>query len=140
MLWLFRRQLPCLLLAAGIFIVALLPTLGFVPFDFQNYSTTTDHYLYVPMLGVALLVAAMAKYRPVIPLLIAIICLLGIRTVYQCGFWKDSITLFSHDLSINPRSQASHVNLAIALADCGDWVDADQESQATLAQFCQLPR
>jgi protein O-mannosyl-transferase len=131
-LWLFRRQLPCLQLAAGIFIIALLPTLGFVPFDFQNYSTTADHYLYVPMFAAALLVATVAKYRPVIPLLIVLVCILGIRTIYQCRFWADSVTLFSHDLSINPRSQASHVNLAIALADGNDWADADQQYHEAL--------
>jgi hypothetical protein len=132
-LWLFRRQLPCLHLAAAIFVVALLPTLGFVPFDFQNYSTTADHYIYVPMFGAALLVAVLTKYRPVIPMLIALVCILGIRTVYQCGFWADSVTLFSHDLNINPRSQASHVNLAIALADRNEWAAADQQYHEALS-------
>ena len=31
-----------------------LPVLGFVPFDFQIYSTVADHYLYLPMLGVGI--------------------------------------------------------------------------------------
>ena len=43
------------------FVLGLLPVLGFVGFDFQSFSTVTDHYLYVSMFGVALITAALAS-------------------------------------------------------------------------------
>ena len=44
--------------AAGIFVGGLLPTLGFIPFLYQDYSTVADRYMYLPMLGVSLALAA----------------------------------------------------------------------------------
>ena len=44
--------------AAGLlFLLPLAPVSGLVPFDMQFYSTVADHYLYLPMLGVAVGVA-----------------------------------------------------------------------------------
>ena len=37
--------------------------LGLVSFDFQSYSTVADHYLYLPMLGVALCAAWFWNWR-----------------------------------------------------------------------------
>lgn len=131
-IYLLRRKLSCLALGAIIFVVALLPVLGFVPFDFQDYSTTADHYLYVAMLGPAIVTAALARLRIFRAVLSAIICLLAIVTIHQCGFWTDSATLFSHNLQVNPRSGMSHVNLALALADKGEWQLADEHYHAAL--------
>ena len=55
--WRFRKQRPHLFVALAIFLIALLPMLGLVTFHFQYYSTVADHYLYLPMLGVALALA-----------------------------------------------------------------------------------
>src|SRR5262249_33688899 len=49
-----RRRAPLLLLAACFFVAPLLPVLGLVPFDYQEFSTVADHYLYLSMLSVAL--------------------------------------------------------------------------------------
>jgi len=42
--------------AAGVFLFAVFPMLGFAPFMFQYMSTVADHYLYLAMLGPALAV------------------------------------------------------------------------------------
>src|SRR5205814_4354239 len=57
LLLLLRKRYRWLLAAAGIFCLALLPVLGFVPFDFQETSTVASHYLYLAMLGPALALA-----------------------------------------------------------------------------------
>lgn len=57
LLWRGRRARPELLAAGAVFAIALGPVLGFVPFMFQYMSGVADHYLYLPMLGVALAVA-----------------------------------------------------------------------------------
>ena len=56
---LLRKRFRLLLAAAGVFVAGVLPMLGLVPFDFQSYSTVSDHYLYVAMLGPALLAAGL---------------------------------------------------------------------------------
>src|SRR5207244_11687944 len=47
MLWIKRRAWTPALAGAVVFGLGLLPVLGFVPFDFQIYSTVADHYLYL---------------------------------------------------------------------------------------------
>src|SRR5207244_4465004 len=44
--WAFRGARPRMAAAVALFVAALLPVLGLVPFDFQYYSNVADHYLY----------------------------------------------------------------------------------------------
>ncbi len=53
-LWAMRRRWRVGMVGALMAVIPLLPVLGLVKFDFQFYSTVADHYLYLPMLGVAL--------------------------------------------------------------------------------------
>ncbi len=47
---LFRRSVKPLV-ASALFVVALVPMLGLLPFDFQAYSTVADHYAYLALFG-----------------------------------------------------------------------------------------
>jgi tetratricopeptide (TPR) repeat protein len=128
--------------AGAIFWAAVLPVLGMIPFDFQQYSTTSDHYMYVAMLGPALLVAwvlpgvesagVFFRRRAVIVATVAI-SLLGARSLVQTFYWSDTDTLFAHALEVNPDSPAARVNLAIALADRGRLAEAAEHYRALLA-------
>jgi hypothetical protein len=104
-LWHTRKSLKTPVAAALLFLMPLLPVLGFVPFEFQRISTTADHYLYLPMLGVGLLFGfAIERWR--IPFWIGALLLaaLGIRSVLQEANWQDTRSLFYHVLTINPDS------------------------------------
>jgi hypothetical protein len=95
-----------------LFVAAPLQVLGLTPFLFQFYSTTADHYLYVAMLGPALLVVAWIARAPRALWLVApavLIC--GASTIRQCGVWRDAETLFTHALSVRPDSFAALNNL-----------------------------
>lgn len=117
--WLLRRRLPELLVGAVIFGLALLPVLGLVPFDFQQYSTVADHYLYVAMIGVALTVAALLNRMPA-PAATAVAVLiavgLGMLSFSQTQYWQDSFRLFRRAITVNPRSWLGYNNLAEAWA------------------------
>ncbi len=121
LLWIKRRTWRPAIAGAMIFVLGLLPILGLVPFDFQIYSTVADHYLYLPMLGIAMIVAfAVLRWNvagnahPTIAVVI-LLALLGVLTFRQAMTWKDSLTLFNHALEVNPRSWMAQVNLASAL-------------------------
>jgi len=109
-----RRSLPALAAGCALFVAALLPVLGLVPFDFQAYSTVADHYLYLAMLGPALLVAAVAQRwgAGARVVLCIIVVILAIRSHVQTLSWRDSRTLFEHTVYVNPASVAGNVNLA----------------------------
>ncbi|HZZ43630.1 MAG TPA: tetratricopeptide repeat protein [Tepidisphaeraceae bacterium] len=103
---------------AGVFVGGLLPVLGLTPFMFQAFSTTADHYLYLPMLGVALVVAGVVARWPTRGVGMAmgvVVGVLAIRSVVQAGYWEDDQTLDRHTLAVNPQSGVAHVNLAAAL-------------------------
>jgi hypothetical protein len=119
--WLVWRW-KFIFIAAGLAVmaVALLPVLGLVPFDFQSYSTTADHYLYFAMLGPAMIVAGVVQRwtkRAVIGGLIIWISILAVRSNLQSWVWHDSQTLFEHTVDANPSSLAGLVNLGKYYAD-----------------------
>jgi tetratricopeptide (TPR) repeat protein len=120
----------------AIIVIVLLPVLGLVPFDFQTYSTVADHYLYLAMLGPALIVAWLVSRRPSTPIVIVVACLvagLGVRTFFQTAHWRDTASLFTHGLDVNPRSFASYNSLAALAIEKDDPQRAIQLAQSALA-------
>jgi tetratricopeptide (TPR) repeat protein len=93
-----------------LFLLPLVPVLGFTPFMFQEVSTTADHYLYLAMIGPALFVAwLMDRRRGWIPVGIATIALLflTLQTIALEPIWQNTRTLFQHALEMNPDSFVS---------------------------------
>ena len=114
------RRSRVLLGALLIFVVALSPVLGFIPFDYQAYSTVADHYMYLPMIAVALAAAwiisrVSIRLRPLTITLVGLMLLtLAGLSKRQCSYWLDAITLFEHAVDVNPRSWAAHNTLSVA--------------------------
>ncbi len=134
------RQNRRLVAAAGIFLLALLPVLGLTTFIYQYYSTVADRYVYLPMLGVAVAVSLLlqkfhGKFAAMVFTAIAVI-LVGISFV-QAGYWKDSESLYGHDLVLNDQNPLHYfifgkyrdrqANLALRRAE-DDIVRGDHEA------------
>jgi protein O-mannosyl-transferase len=137
LLWLNRRRRPALAAGGAIFVIALSPSLGLAPFDFQLYSTVADHYLYLPMLGLAIALASIApqaRQRVYLTIWLLVCCVFAILTWRQTRVWQDSTTLFTHAIEINPKSWASHSNLAQALERNEQYESAERECRLALAQ------
>lgn len=113
-LWLCPRRriwLGCY----AIFIAALLPVSGIVPFLYQSISTTADRYMYVPMFGFGLLTSAWlatrrAHFGPIVVAAV-VLGLLAHRAVDQCRYWRDDWTVYRHGIDVNPLSYMAHLNL-----------------------------
>ena len=131
---LLLRRTP--VLAAGLLIAlaALMPYLGMISFDFQINSTVTDHYLYLAMLGPAVVVAYFLRdaAKPMWVVAGAILLALAIGSFRQARTWRDSSTLFAHALDVNPDSFVAHHTLGFLLAERGDFGDAETEYHAAL--------
>jgi protein O-mannosyl-transferase len=97
--------LPC---GWAIFLSSIGPVLGFIPFGFQQFSTVADHYLYVPLLGVSLMVAGVLARSSHIPksrfIAVAVLVCLGVLSFQQARLWRSTESLFVHTLKVNPRS------------------------------------
>ncbi|HSV14038.1 MAG TPA: tetratricopeptide repeat protein [Tepidisphaeraceae bacterium] len=104
-LFLIIRRPRFITAGACLFVIPLLPVLGLAPFMYQYVSTVTDHYLYLSLLGPAVLLAWLVQRSPrVMPLALILLLLLGGRTIAQEQYWQDTPTLFEHTLAINPNS------------------------------------
>ncbi|MEI6503010.1 MAG: tetratricopeptide repeat protein, partial [Armatimonadota bacterium] len=109
-----RRRQPWVLPGLLWFSLALLPALGLVPFDFQQYSTPADHYAYFAVCGAALVVAGLATrlrgFYPRVLVLLAFI-LLASQSGLQTMTWQNSLVFWQHAMEVNPRSFLAHNNL-----------------------------
>ena len=124
--WRLRRAAPWGICGLIVFVLAMFPTLGLAPFDYQFYSTAADRYAYLSLFGVALIIAFgterlstsrwMARRRTVaIGGCTAAILVMAALTRQQIGYWQDTGTLFARTLDVNPKSLAAHLQLGYML-------------------------
>ena len=123
-LWWQRRRCWGIGLAAIVFSTGVLPVLGMVPFLFQAYSTVADRYTYFAMLGVALGVGWCGQtwLRRRTWILVGTVIVGGClawRSNQQVRIWRNTETLFTHALQVNPRSAVAHNNLGLTFAQQG---------------------
>jgi hypothetical protein len=116
-IWQLRRR-PWIAAGLAVFVIATLPTLGWIPFSFQYYSTVGDHYLYVSMFGIGVIVAYfVANSRwPMLRVAAGVgvaIALLAGRARWQTQVWADTPTLFTHTVAVNPDSFIARIQLAL---------------------------
>jgi tetratricopeptide (TPR) repeat protein len=135
--WQVRRPAPWAAAAALVFVIALLPVLGFTRFMFQIHSTVADHYMYLPMLAVALVMAGLvdrfggsAAFNLAAA---AMLILLAVMSVVQLGYWRDGVALFRRAVDVNPRSATARSNLGVALAGANQLDDALEHFRAAVA-------
>jgi len=104
-----------------LFVLAPLPVLGLVKFDYQYFSTVSDRYVYVGMLGAALaaaLLVARAGKLPITWLASGAVCLgLAVLSFIQCGYWRSDLDLFVHSEAVNPDSIPTQLHLARLYSD-----------------------
>ncbi len=114
LVWMLRRRAPWLAAAGLVFVLALLPVLGLVRFDFQRHSTVADHYVYVAMLGPALALAFLAALRSAreqAAMGLLLLAPLAVLTRLQTASWHDTVSVMTRSLAANPSSIAAHINL-----------------------------
>jgi hypothetical protein len=125
------RAMRAIEVATAIFVLALLPVLGFRAFRFQEYSTVADRYAYLAMLGPALGLAMILVYlwcgRRGAAIIAAILIAFAIRSAVQTGVWRESEALYQNAIAVNPRSILAHNNLGVVYADRGNVAGAIEQ-------------
>jgi tetratricopeptide (TPR) repeat protein len=98
----------------------MLPVIGIVQVGNQALA---ERYTYVPFIGLFIAVVwlagdAVANYPKIkawIPLLaVAVIVACAVKTDAQVKVWKDTVTLLSHSLEIDPRGEFPNTFLGLA--------------------------
>ena len=110
----------------ALFVLSMLPVLGFIPFVHQDVSTTADRYVYLGLLALAWGGATLAKaYGPWARAALAgVIILYAVVSWRQISFWQKAHDIFAHTLAINPHSGAAKNMLGWELLNMGQYADA----------------
>ena len=137
-----------------LFIVPLLPVLGFTPFVFQNQSVVADRYAYLALIGPAWALASRSDGRsrqasrgegvagtkgPVFPAwfprcaTVVMLAMLGWRSHAQVQVWRDTGSLARQAATVNPRSMAAWTLLAAYELDYGNSAAAMDAAQRALS-------
>jgi len=110
--WRFTRQGDPIRTGLLIFGIALVPTIGLVPFPSQMVSTVADRYIYPAMPGLSLIVAALIGrlaahqhlQKPIYAIAGVWLVVLAVLTIAHIPVWSDGISLMQNTLRANPAS------------------------------------
>jgi tetratricopeptide (TPR) repeat protein len=90
-------------------------------------TAVAERYLYLPSVGLALLLAAEVETRPRITTtraghvaLAALLLTLATTTIVRARVWQDELTLWSHVVWQGTDRALPHTNLGVALLERGD--------------------
>jgi tetratricopeptide (TPR) repeat protein len=124
------RRAPAMTVGWLWYVISLIPVIGIVQVGNQAMA---DRYMYLPHIGLFILiffgVPELFKTRNIKPgiMLLPIILLLlacSILTYKQVQTWKDTLSLFSHATSVNPRNAFAQFALG------GEYLRQDQLDKA----------
>lgn len=115
-LWALRKQIGRGPLTAILFFAgSVLPALGFFNIYFMRFSLVSDHFQYLPSIGILIFaVVGVARLTEKRLPLFAILLLLGLGhlTWKQVPIYKNDFTLWSDTVQKNPNAWMAHYNLA----------------------------
>jgi len=127
---LYIRKLPFLFVGWFWYLGTLVPVIGLVQVGRQALA---DRYTYLPSIGIGIILAwGIMNLLPkeklqkiiLIPLAVIVIILMTVLTWQQCGYWKNSITLFNHALQVTKNNYLAHDSLGVALDAEGNHQEA----------------
>ena len=125
------------LFGLGFFVITLVPVLGFLTMSFMRLSPVSDHFAYIPLIGLVGLAAAGAgwvrarlseRVRPLAAAAVgALLAVLMIESRGYAGIFRDGVSLWGAAAARNPLSAPVRYNLANALVLAGRPADALRE-------------
>ncbi len=118
----WRRRFPHFTVGWLWYLITLLPVIGIVQVGSQSMA---DRYTYLPLVGIFIGVCwgipdlagrGRNRVRVVAAAACASIAVLSVVSWQQAGFWRNSVSLFSHALAVTTENAVAHGNLATALS------------------------
>ncbi|MGD0522744.1 MAG: tetratricopeptide repeat protein [Terracidiphilus sp.] len=136
--WNSRKDKPYCLAGWLWFLGTLAPVIGIVQVGAQAMA---ERYTYVPYIGLFIAVvwlvgdavAHSPKIRVAAQLLaVAVIVACAVKTDAQVKVWKDTVTLFSHALEVDPRGEFPNLSLGTAYMMQGRFAVAQEYFERAL--------
>ncbi|MGB5219023.1 MAG: tetratricopeptide repeat protein [Smithella sp.] len=127
------KRMPYLLVGWLWYAIAIAPVSGIIQISLTAPYAMADRYHYLPSIGIGIILAWGVPFffrnqnirTKLFPLAVIIfIFILSLLTWKQCGYWGDSIKLWSHALKVTKNNFMAHGNLGVALLSKGKNKDA----------------
>ncbi len=119
------KRFPFLFVGWFWYFITILPVIGIMQVSSRAQS---DNYTYIPSIGVFIMVTwgipllvSQERLQKMIlaPISVVILIVLAILAWQQCGYWKNSITLWNHTLRVTKDNYMAHTKLAFFLSEHG---------------------
>lgn len=117
------KKIPYFFVGWFWFLGTMVPVIGIVQIGLHAMA---DRYTYIPLIGIFIIAAwgtpdLFRKWRyrnwGLAGLTIALLCFFMTVTWVQAGYWKNSVTVFSHAIEATTDNYVAHNNLANALVE-----------------------
>ena len=101
--------------------ITIAPVIGLIRI---GHHSMADRYHYLPSIGIAVMLAwglpSLIKRENILrkilfPAALVFLAIMSVLTWIQCGYWKNSITLFGHTLQVTKNNYIAHNHFASAL-------------------------
>ena len=134
----WRFRFPWMTVGWLWFLGTLVPVIGIIQVGTQAMA---DRYTYIPMIGLLMLVVwSFEHWVKSVPGVRALVSVLAAGSVLSClvltrlqlSYWHDSISLFTHALSVTTNNPVAHHSLGLALANAGRSAEAIAHYQEAL--------
>jgi len=135
------KRLPYLFVGWGWFAVAIAPVIGIIQISLTAPYAMADRYHYLPSIGIAVMLAwgvshlfnGKNKHKNILfPAAVSIFILFSFFTWRQCGFWKNSESLWEHALKVTKNNFMAHGNFGFVLMSQGKTQEALDHFQQAL--------
>jgi tetratricopeptide (TPR) repeat protein len=141
------RKSLALPVGLAFFLICLFPALGVFHF---SWIFAQDNYIYLPMIGLFLPLAALLTHfwsRAALPgralltvLVLSVASAEAVVTRDYLAQWSDSLTLHRHMIAVAPESPQLRYNYGYLLNDLGRAQEAEQEFRTVIALDPDYPR
>jgi tetratricopeptide (TPR) repeat protein len=136
----FMKKMSFLFVGWFLYLGTLVPVIGLVQVGSQSMA---DRYTYLPAVGMAVMAAwgipSLVRNKKIrkyilLPVGVLVIVLFASMTWQQCGYWKNSVTLFSHSLNVTKNNALASSQLGLAYYE----ENRDQEALECFTNAIQL--
>jgi tetratricopeptide (TPR) repeat protein len=130
------KRLPYLFAGWMWYAITIAPVIGIIQISIITPYAMADRYHYLPSIGLAVMLAwgipALIKSEGIrkkllFPAGIIFLALISFLSWNQCGYWKDSIILFSHALKVTDYNWLAYNSRGNAYNDIGTYKQAIED-------------
>jgi Tfp pilus assembly protein PilF len=123
------KRLPYLFAGWMWFSITIAPVIGIIQVSIAAPYAMADRYHYLPSIGLAVMLAwgipasiksENLRKKVIFPAGIIFLAIISFLSWNQCGYWKNSIELFSHALKVTDDNWLAYNNRGNAYADLGN--------------------